>query len=121
MTRAEVRALLQEEYDNITLHAKVKATTNNELWLATAEELYKTQSQLKQIAAQEKDLKEKLKVLSGNETMTVGQFEFVKEERKGSISYTSIPFLKELDLEKYRNKPVEAWKLKVKALLDGND
>lgn len=85
-------------------------------WLSVAEQLYKVQQQLKKMSEHEKELKEELKKLSDYQDHAEGQFEFNHTVRQGSIAYSRIPFLKEMDLEQFRNPHVDVWKLSVRAL-----
>ena len=52
-----------------------------------------------------------LKQLSNNNPTTAGDFIFDFSERKGSIDYTAIPELQNIDLERYRKEALVIWKL----------
>lgn len=80
-------------------------------WLITAELLYQIKEERKKLEVKEKELFEQLKALSDNKTKHEGEFVFMKEIRAGSIEYSAIDLLKEVNLELFRKAPVETWKL----------
>ncbi len=80
-------------------------------WLITAQLLYQIQQELKRIEKQEKELREQLKALSENKTKHEGEYVFMKEIRLGSVDYTAIDILREVNLDLFRKPSVEAWKL----------
>lgn len=53
---------------------------------------------------------ELVKIAKGRDAVLWGR-KLTKVERKGNIQYTKIPELKGLDLEQYRGKPSEYWRL----------
>jgi len=84
---------------------------NKEVWVNTAEELYKIQQYISHYKTKATSLSERLKTLSNFETTVMGGFKFAKSIRKGSIDYRKIEILKEIDIEVYRKKDCELWKL----------
>lgn len=76
-------------------------------WVALAEEAFKVSNLRKQIDLQEKELMERLKILSEDTNSSGGGFYYTISESKGSIDYKSIPALKTIDLEPYRNSPTK--------------
>jgi hypothetical protein len=80
-------------------------------WLMTAEHLYRVKQEIKRLELQEKQLSEELKVLSENKTKAEGNFVYLKEMRAGSIEYSAIDLLREVNLELFRKPSVESWKL----------
>lgn len=80
-------------------------------WIDTAKRLYKIQKEIKQLEVDEKLIMEQLKNLSNNSSARGDIFLFMKTMRKGSVNYKDIPQLNGVDLEKYRGKSVESWKL----------
>jgi len=87
---------------------------NKKKWYAKAEELYQVQLKKKYYADQEAKLAQELQALSDNDSFNYEEFSYKKVERSGAISYSSIPFLKEMDLEEYRRPGTIAWLLKKK-------
>jgi hypothetical protein len=80
-------------------------------WISLAQDLYIIQQQRKELEELEKIAKKELIVLSNNKTATGGKFIFMRDERKGSVDYSKIPELQNVDLDSYRKKPSEIWKL----------
>ncbi len=80
-------------------------------WLRIAQETYEVQQLRKEYSKKEKDLLEKLKMLSQNKNSYGDIYMFTVAFRKGSIAYKQIPELKKVDLEPYRNQEVAIWKL----------
>lgn len=71
--------------------------------------LAKEQAKMADLKVQEKE--RILKALS-NEESSEGQFyRYLKTEMPGRIAYTKIPELKGINLDLYRGKPFETWKL----------
>ena len=83
-------------------------------WISKARELYKIKRALKELTDQEKSLMDILKGLSSYESSKGGGFVFTKNVRLGNVQYKEIPELKSLDLEPYRGKEIESWKLERK-------
>ncbi len=82
-----------------------------ELWLRTARELYTIKQELKELEQKEETLSNQLKELSLHTTTAHDIFIFEKKYHKGSIDYASIPGIKNMNLEFYRRKETENWKL----------
>lgn len=80
-------------------------------WIEVAQTLRKVQEMRKNLETQESLLVGKLKALSLGENSRGGTFVFTKSFRKGSVEYAQIPQLQDVDLEVYRKKGVEVWKL----------
>ncbi len=59
----------------------------------------------------EKELANQLKELQGNEPLSFGGIRYFYEERIGSVDYSAIPELKQIDLDRYRKPIVRVWKL----------
>lgn len=87
---------------------------NKKKWYAKAEELYQVQLKKKYYADLEAKIAKELQALSDNDSFSYEEFSYKKVERSGAISYSSIPFLKEMDLEEYRRPGTIAWLLKKK-------
>lgn len=90
--------------------AKVIVTRSGE-WLKCAVELYELQNEIKMLKEMEKELMDKMVVLSENRDSKGDGFEFKRIDKVGAIKYSSIPELKFMDLEPYRGNPISYWKL----------
>lgn len=80
-------------------------------WIELASEAYKLKLKRKQIEDKERELLDKLKLLSHEQTCAGGGYLFAKEIRKGSIEYSLVPQLKGVNLEAYRKDDVVYFKL----------
>jgi len=70
------------------------------------------QAQKKEIEQQEINVKEKIIELCGGKPHVGLGFKVKQNKRKGSIKYSSIPSLKDVDLEQYRGKETSYWTIK---------
>ena len=91
----------------------MEKTIENSSWLDIANQLNKVKSAKKKFAHKEKELEDRLKILSNNESFSSGRFAFVLEVRKGPVKYKDIPELKTIDLNKYRGPNFDLWRFKV--------
>lgn len=85
----------------------------DEAWSNVARDLAKIQQARRDLEAQEKIYIDRLKIMSAGESSEYGNFRFEKTIRKGAVDYKSIPELQAIDLEQYRGKEVESWKLTI--------
>ena len=85
---------------------------NKSVWKQKAQELYQAQMRRKFYAEEEARLAAELQELSDFESTSIDEWTYKSIERKGSIAYSSIPFLKNMDLEEYRRPGTVAWVLK---------
>lgn len=75
-------------------------------------EIYERESSLvKRHEESSKEAKEKLIELSQGKSCRGAGYRLIKNVRKGAVQYEEIPELQEVDLEKYRKKDVEFWKI----------
>ena len=81
-------------------------------WISIAESLYKVQQEKKALEVEEKKLKEQLKNCSKGQNSRAGGFRYTLSTITGRVDYKSIPELLNVDLEQYRGKPTESWRLK---------
>jgi putative phage-type endonuclease len=81
------------------------------IWIDKANELFDIQEQLKILKKQEQDIKEELKQKSEGVNSIGGDYRFACYIRKGNVNYKSVPELIDVDLEMYRSKPSEVWRL----------
>jgi putative phage-type endonuclease len=70
-----------------------------------------TSAQIKWLSEQQENLRDKLIELTGGENCKGFGLKILKVVAKGMIKYKSIPELSGLDLDKYRGKPTETWKI----------
>lgn len=80
-------------------------------WRSVANEAYKLKLKRKKLEEKERELMDKLKALSNEQTSCGDGYLFAKEVRKGAIDYSSISVLRGLDLEMYRKDDVVYFKL----------
>lgn len=81
-------------------------------WIEIAEKVWQVQQARKEYERIEEVLLKRLKELSYGASSKGGGFIFTSIVRKGSIDYGSIPYLKSIDLEKFRKADVQMWSLK---------
>jgi hypothetical protein len=80
-------------------------------WVELASEAYKLKLKRKIIEDKERELLDKLKILSQEQTCFGGGYLFAKEIRKGNVDYGLVPELKGVNLEVYRKDDVVYFKL----------
>lgn len=71
-------------------------------WSKLAQQWIEKKSELLRIEAEEKTLREELIRLSDNNNAQGAGITLTHYTRKGNIDYSTIPILKEIDLEPYR-------------------
>ena len=81
-------------------------------WIQIAEKVWQVQQARKEYERIEEVLLKRLKELSYGLSSKGGCFIFTSIVRKGSIDYGAIPYLKSIDLEKFRKSDVQMWSLK---------
>lgn len=80
-------------------------------WEQIAKDLFHIKQVIKNYELQHDFLEEKLRELSAGESSIAGNFRFAKSIRKGSVDYTAIPELANVDLDQYRKAPTYTWRL----------
>lgn len=80
-------------------------------WLKLAEEWKVIQEKKMAIKEQEESCRAALIDLTENGSSQGGGVRVTQYSRKGRIAYEKIPALQEMDLELYRQKSIEAWKI----------
>jgi len=83
----------------------------DEAWACQAIEWTKINEQLRILEQKEEALRKSLIAMSNNKNSMGSGVKVSRFIRKGNIDYTSIPELKEVNLEVYRKKPTEFWKI----------
>ena len=93
------------------LNEKDFVNHEDEEWLQTSKKWLDIQSQIESLENQEKGLREHLISLADGKNSQGGGLRISRSMRKGTVQYSQIPQLKEVDLEKYRKGPSEVWRL----------
>lgn len=84
---------------------------NDEEWKRISEMWLYNKELARRYADDEEHLRQMLINLAGSSNVKGSGIRVAKSIRKGSIDYKSIPQLKEIDLEPYRKKPSEYWRI----------
>lgn len=79
-----------------------------------ATETYKVMQLRKALEKREKELMDKLKVITLGNAFEFGEFNFKKIDRPGSVDYSLIPELKNINLDNYRKQPATYFMLEKK-------
>lgn len=101
-------------WDSLNLFQKPEETKthnerNDEDWKLLASQWKEIQDMKKEIMNREESLKSALISMSGEENAQGSGLKLTKRTRKGSIDYSTIIELEEVDLENYRNPPITYW------------
>lgn len=83
----------------------------NQDWKETVSNYMYFKQQRELIERKEKEYREKLIALSNNQNSKGCGVKLTKVITKGRIDYSKIELLKDIDLEQYRGKPVESWRI----------
>lgn len=86
-------------------------TIENPEWLDAASQWKQVSAQLSSLEKEEERLRQQLISLCQNQSSIGGGLRVSRILRKGSIDYAKVPQLQGINLEKYRKKPVECWKI----------
>jgi|GEM_PF-2079717 hypothetical protein len=89
----------------------VNYVIQNNKWIKLAHKAFELKKMRKECERQEALLMEELKELSQHNNSAAGGYRFMMIERKGSIDYSAIPQLRNVDLDKFRNPATIFWKL----------
>jgi putative phage-type endonuclease len=85
---------------------------SNEEWIHASSQHTLSRDRRKRFEEEEEFWKNQLIQLSGQSNAMGNGIKLSKTVRKGSIDYSKIPELAQVDLEKYRGKSVEFWSVK---------
>lgn len=80
-------------------------------WNELAQELLSIRKERKQLEMREEEIKEILIGMCEHVSSIGGGIQVEKIVKRGSIQYSRIELLKQVDLEQYRNEPTEYWKV----------
>lgn len=119
-----IQKLLQKEKDFWECVQEMKAPQmvegrdyakrTEEEWMTLAVRMKEINAELKKSEALEKekeDIKRKLIQMAGSQNAVGGGIILSQVVKQGTIDYKSIPELQNIDLEKYRKKPIMYWRL----------
>lgn len=81
------------------------------IWIEKVLQWKETKSQIEWLEGNEKVLRNELIEMAQGSNCRGGGIKLSKVVSKGTIDYKSIPELIGIDLEKYRKKPTECWKI----------
>lgn len=81
-------------------------------WITLADGLFYLKKKIKQLQSDAKEYENQLKRLSDNRNSRGGSYSYTQSTSKGTIDYSSIPELNEVDLDIYRKDPIIRWNLK---------
>lgn len=84
---------------------------NDDVWSAAAAEWAFVNKNMKGLETREKELREVLISMSNKQNAKGAGIKLVKTIRKGSVDYSSIPQLQDINLDRYRKEPIEYWKI----------
>lgn len=83
----------------------------DEQWVQTAKEYLEVKSQIHSLKEKEESLRKNLIRFSGGLNAKGGGIQISRQLRKGPIDYAKIPELKVIDLNSFRKKPIETWRI----------
>jgi putative phage-type endonuclease len=119
-----IQKLLQKEKDFWECVQEMKAPQmvegkdyvkrTEEEWMTLAVRMKEINAELKKSEVLEKekeDIKRKLIQMAGSQNAVGGGIILSQVVKQGTIDYKSIPELQNIDLEKYRKKPIMYWRL----------
>lgn len=106
-----VVSVIKKKIEKLEAEHSVKVEKVAREWIKVAALAYKYQQQRKKIEKLERDALANLKSMSGDHNMSAGGYFFVRTERIGSVDYSQIPELKNVNIEKYRKPKVFVWSL----------
>lgn len=84
---------------------------NDSIWSDRAKDYLKVTETLKKLEDEQKKIKSDLISMAENKSTKGAGLSLAKIIRKGSVDYSLVPQLQEVDLEKYRKNPIETWRL----------
>ncbi len=84
---------------------------SGDLWDIAASQWISVNQQLKEVEKQEKQLRETLISMSQNKNAVGGGIRITKVLRKGAVEYAAIPEVQNINLDLYRKKPVQSYRI----------
>jgi putative phage-type endonuclease len=80
-------------------------------WRTLAERYALVSSQLGELESMEKELRSKLIETAENKNSIGAGIKLSRVVRKGNVDYSVIPELQSVELDQYRKKPIESWRI----------
>lgn len=99
--------------DNEKFFVEKYEKRNDNYWKDLALQLKIVREQLRALQDEEEEIKELLIAASNGINSIGGGVQLEKVKKKGSIDYSRIDHLKEVDLEQYRRDSIEYWKVSI--------
>jgi putative phage-type endonuclease len=84
---------------------------NDPIWQKCASHWAEITSQIKELEMIEEDLRKQLIFLSGESNSKGAGISLCQVQRKGNVDYANIPELKGVDLDKYRKRSINSWRI----------
>lgn len=100
-----------QEFNPPPLTDKDFEKKDDESWKETAQEWRLISNQMKELENREKQLRDSLISMSNNRNAMGHGIKVSTYPRKGSVDYSSIPEIRNIDLELYRKKTSKCWKI----------
>lgn len=86
-------------------------TKTDDFWLEVEKKWVLTRCELKELERREKDLRETLISMCGDSNSKGRLIQLTKCLRKGSVDYSVIPQIENMNLDMFRKAPTEYWKI----------
>jgi len=100
-----------QNFESPDLSEKDYVQRHDMAWNSIAKQWSAAHDELAMAKAKEKQCRDNLIQLAGNQNCHGFGVKAQKIVRRGSVKYTEIPELKDVDIEKYRKKSMETWRL----------
>jgi putative phage-type endonuclease len=84
---------------------------DDELWKQAASDWIQLNNQIKSLESRATEIRETLIAMSQKKNCMGAGIKISRSIRKANIDYSQIPELQQINLEKYRKKPIEYWKI----------
>ena len=84
---------------------------NDEAWEQCAKKYLKVQEDIGRLEVDQENLRKQLIFLSGHVNSRGGGLSLCQVRRKGSVDYSKIELLKQIDLEQYRKPETTSWRI----------
>lgn len=101
---------IQNDYDCLFINTTVEKREDQE-WTTTAQEYKQVTQEIKALEKRQKQLRDALISMSNHVNSIGGGVRLEQLARRGSVSYSEIPELKGVNLDKYRGDLVKYWKV----------
>ncbi len=115
-----LKTLIQKELDFLKCVQELTAPElsdsdyswrNDDVWQVTVTEWKSIQEQLQDLEKRDRELRAALVTMCNGSNSQGAGVHVRRFLRKGNVDYSQIPELQDVDLEKYRKKPTEYWRI----------